>query len=138
MDDVTKEAGMMRQLEEIRVRFLRNTRGKLPLLLDLLGAIGAGDSTGLVELQSIAHRIHGSGATFNFPAISENAGQLENLVEALIGTPPDSIAEPEDLHDLMESGRRLVAEIGTATAFSPPTEPRVSGVANKQGIEPAI
>jgi HPt (histidine-containing phosphotransfer) domain-containing protein len=124
MNDFTKEARMMRQLEEIRVRFLLHTRGKLPRLLDLLGTIGAGDSTGLVELQSIAHRIHGSGGTFNFPAISKNAGQLEDLLEALIGTSRDSIAEPEDLRRILESGRRLVAEIGIATVI-PPLTPSV-------------
>jgi HPt (histidine-containing phosphotransfer) domain-containing protein len=136
MDDLAKEARMLRQLEGIRVSFLQHTRGELPLLLDLLGTIGAGDSTGLVELQYIAHRIHGSGATFNFSAISENAGQLENMLEVLMGASAASVVQPRDLHRLAECGRRLAAEIGAATVLSPLTEPPVSGVANKQGIEP--
>jgi hypothetical protein len=134
MDNATKEARMMRQLEEIRVGFLKHARDKIPLLLELLGTVGAGDSKRLAELQFIAHRIHGGGATFNFPAIGANAGQLEELLEALIGTSPDSKIQAEALRRALDSGRRLVSAIGTAEVDSPPTDPSVSGVARRQGI----
>jgi len=91
--DFDKEARLLEQLTGIRESFLKRTRGELPLLRALLGRIQAGDSTALVQLQIFAHRIHGSGATFDFAAISESAGQVEKLLE-IIGTSAVSVVEP--------------------------------------------
>ena len=115
MDDDDKEAPLLEKLAAIRQSFLMRTRGEVPLLLELIGRIQAADSTALVQLQNFAHRIHGSGATFDFPAISEGAGQIENLLDAFIGTPAASAAEPHVLGRLVECGRLLVLEIGAAT-----------------------
>jgi HPt (histidine-containing phosphotransfer) domain-containing protein len=115
MDDFDKETLLLEKLATIRETFLQRTRGELPVLLDLLGRMQAGDSTGLAQLQIFAHRIHGSGATFDFAAISDSAGRIENLLEVLIGTRADSVVEPHDLNCLVEYGRRLAAEIGAAT-----------------------
>jgi HPt (histidine-containing phosphotransfer) domain-containing protein len=114
MDDFDKEARLLGKLAAIRESFLKRTRGELPLLLELLERIQAGDSSGLAQLQIFAHRIHGSGAIFDFAAISESAGQIENLLEELIGTPAASVVEPHDLRRLVECGRRLALEIGAA------------------------
>jgi chemotaxis protein histidine kinase CheA len=115
MDDLDKEARLLGKLATIRQNFLQRTRGELPVLLELLERIQAGDSTVLAQLQKFAHRIHGSGAIFDFAAISESAGQIENLLEEFIGTPAASAVEPRDLRRLMECGRRLALEIGAAT-----------------------
>jgi chemotaxis protein histidine kinase CheA len=113
--DFDKEARLRVHLARIRESFLQRMRGDLPLLHELLERLQAGESTGLAQLQSFAHRIHGSGATFNFTAISESAGRIENLLEGLIGTPAASVVEPHDLRFLVECGRRLALEIGAAT-----------------------
>jgi chemotaxis protein histidine kinase CheA len=115
MDDLDKEARLLRQLAEIRENFLRRTRAELPRLREMLGRIQAGDSTGLVPLQIFAHRIRGSGATFDFAAISESAGQIDNLLEVIIGTSAASVVEPHNLRCLADCGRRLELEIGAAT-----------------------
>jgi len=119
MDNFDKQARLQEQLAEIRESFLRRTQGELPLLGELLGRIEAGDSTGLAQLQIFAHRMRGSGATFDFAAISESAGQVENLLELLVGTSAASVDGPHDLRCLVECGRRLVLEIGAATAHGP-------------------
>jgi HPt (histidine-containing phosphotransfer) domain-containing protein len=115
MDDLDKAARLLEKLATIRESFLQRTRGELPVLLELLGRIQAGDTAGLAQLQIYAHRIHGSGATFDFASISESAGEIENLLEPLIGTPAASAVEPHDLRCLVECGRRLALEIGAAT-----------------------
>jgi hypothetical protein len=116
MDDLDKEARLLEKLAMIREGFLHRTRGELPLLFELLGRIQAGDSTGLVQLQTFAHRIRGSGAIFDFAAISESAGQIESLLEVLVGAPAAVAAvDPHDLGRLVECGRRLALEIGAAT-----------------------
>jgi HPt (histidine-containing phosphotransfer) domain-containing protein len=115
IDNLDKETRLLGKLTAIRESFLQRTRSELPVLLELLGRIQAGDTTGLAQLQIYAHRIHGSGATFDFVAISESAGQIENLLEPLIGTPAASAVEPHDLRCVVECGRQLALEIGTAT-----------------------
>jgi len=115
MDDFDKEDRLLGKLAVIRESFLQRTRGELPVLLELLARIQGGDSTGLAQLLNYAHRIHGSGAIFDFAAISESAAQIENLVEDLIGWPAASAVEPQDLRCLVECGRRLALEIGAAT-----------------------
>jgi hypothetical protein len=115
MHDFDKKAALSVKLAALRERFLQRTRGELPGLFELLARIEAGDSAGLVQLKLYAHRIHGSGATFDFAAISKSAGRIENLVEALIGTPAAGAAEPHDMCCLLESGRRLALEIDAAT-----------------------
>jgi chemotaxis protein histidine kinase CheA len=114
-NDFEKESRLLRQMARIRERFLLRAQGELPLLRELLGRIQAGDLTGLVQLQFFAHRIHGTGATFNFAAISESAGKIENLLGVLIGTSAASVVEPHDLCCLVKCGRRLELEIGAAT-----------------------
>jgi HPt (histidine-containing phosphotransfer) domain-containing protein len=116
MDDLDKKARLLEKLATIRESFLHRTRGELPLLLELLGRIQAGDSAGLVQLQNFAHRIHGSGASFDFAAISESAAQIESLLDALVGAPAAAALDPRDLGRLVECGRRLALEIGAATA----------------------
>jgi HPt (histidine-containing phosphotransfer) domain-containing protein len=115
MDNLDKEARLLGKLAAIREGFLQRTRSELPILLELLGRVQAGDSTGLAQLRIYAHRIHGSGATFDFAAISESAGQIENLLEILIGTPAAAAVEPHTLRRLVECGRRLALEISAAT-----------------------
>jgi HPt (histidine-containing phosphotransfer) domain-containing protein len=116
-DDFNKRDRLLKELEKVRESFLLRTRGQLPVLRELLGRIQAGDSMGLVQLLSLAHRIHGSGATFDFTAISERAGQIEKLIEVLIGTDTSvaSVINPHDLGSLMDYGRLLELEIGVAS-----------------------
>ncbi|MGA2187098.1 MAG: Hpt domain-containing protein [Steroidobacteraceae bacterium] len=114
MNDLDKQARMLGELATIRESFLHRTRGELPLFFELLGRIQAGDLTALVQLQSFAHRIHGSGATFNFARISESAGQIENLLQVLAGAPSAAAVDSDDLDRLVECGRQLALEIGAA------------------------
>jgi HPt (histidine-containing phosphotransfer) domain-containing protein len=38
-------------------------------------------------MHEIAHKIHGAGATFDFPAVSECAQQIERLSQDLLASP---------------------------------------------------
>jgi DNA-binding response OmpR family regulator len=114
-DDTRTEGRLLRKLAGIREEFLVRTRSELPLMRELLGRIQEGDSTGLPQLQGLAHRICGSGATFDFAAISESAAQIEKLVGILIGTSAASAVEPRTLDSLIECGWRLTRELDAAT-----------------------
>ena len=115
VNDLDKETRLLGKVADVRECFLQRTRGESPLLLELLGRAQAGDSAGLVQLQIYAHRIRGSAAIFDFTAMSESAGQIEDLLEALIGTSAASAVEPHGQRRLVECGRRLALEIDAAT-----------------------
>jgi DNA-binding response OmpR family regulator len=115
MDDLDKKARLLGKLAAIRENFLNRTRGELPLLRELLERIQEGDPAGFVQLRIFAHRLHGTGATFDFVAISESAGQIERLLDALVDATAGATVEPQDLARLLEFGRWLARDIGAAT-----------------------
>jgi HPt (histidine-containing phosphotransfer) domain-containing protein len=115
MVDLDNEARLLEHLAKIRENFLLRMRGQLPLLRGLLERIRAGDSSALVPLQILAHRIHGSGATFDCAAVSASARQVEDLLRVLIGISAASDIEPQDLRPLLEGGERFVLEISAAS-----------------------
>jgi len=114
-EDLANNARLLEKLAEIRESFLLRTQGELPRLCALLERLQAGDSMELAQLQILVHRIHGSAATFEFDAISGSAGRVEHLAEVLLATSAASVVESHDLRCLVECGRRLVQDIGTAT-----------------------
>jgi HPt (histidine-containing phosphotransfer) domain-containing protein len=114
VSDLDNETRLLGKVADVRDCFLQRTRGELPLLLELLGSTQAGDSAGLAQLQIYAHGIRGSAAIFDFSAMSESAGQIEDLLGVLIGTSAASAVEPHDRRRLEECGRRLALEIGAA------------------------
>ena len=84
MSDAEK---LRQQLQEIGTRFLQRTLRELEPLEELRRRLRAGDRTCLVEIQRLAHRIHGSGAMFGFDAISAHAREIELLAGSeVVGT----------------------------------------------------
>jgi HPt (histidine-containing phosphotransfer) domain-containing protein len=75
-------------------------------LRQLSDSLQAGDSSCLASMHEIAHKIHGSGATFNFPAVSACAGEIERLSQNLLA--------PKHVNDLASEAQirtRLQASI---------------------------
>jgi HPt (histidine-containing phosphotransfer) domain-containing protein len=105
---------MLGKLAAIRQSFLQRTRSGLPVLLELLDRLQAGDATGLLQLHSYVHRIRGGGATFEFAAISKRAGEIEDLLDLVIGISTVPVVEAHAQRRLLKYGRRLALEIGAA------------------------
>jgi HPt (histidine-containing phosphotransfer) domain-containing protein len=70
---------LRQQVHEIGARFLQRTLRELEPLEELRRRLRAGDRTCLMEIQRLAHRIHGSGAMFGFDTISAHAREIELL-----------------------------------------------------------
>jgi HPt (histidine-containing phosphotransfer) domain-containing protein len=78
---------LRQQLQEIGTRFLQRTLREIEPLEELRRRLRAGDRTCLIEIQRLAHRIHGSGAMFGFDAISTHAREIELLASSeVVGT----------------------------------------------------
>lgn len=78
------EVRVRQQVSELGEKFLRRTQSEAAVLGVLIGRVQQGDASVLPEVERMAHKIHGSGAMFGFPAISERAGEIEHLAEHLI------------------------------------------------------
>jgi HPt (histidine-containing phosphotransfer) domain-containing protein len=62
-------------------KFLERTAAQAVTLRILIDSLQAGD---VASMHEIAHKIHGSGAMLDFPAVSECAGEIERLSERLL------------------------------------------------------
>jgi two-component system cell cycle response regulator len=76
------------QVAQLAGKFLERTGLQAVTLRQLGDSLQAGDSSGLSSMHEIAHKIHGSGATFNFPAVSACAGEIERLSQDLLAAKP--------------------------------------------------
>ncbi len=65
------------ELNELRREFLDEARGKV----DEMQAALHGDGEGLERLAYLAHQLKGSGGSYGYQAISENAAELEKAIE---------------------------------------------------------
>jgi HPt (histidine-containing phosphotransfer) domain-containing protein len=84
MSERTSRDALQAQLNALSVQFLERTRGQVGQLELLVERIGRGELPSLLELRAISHKIHGSGAMFGFPDISEPAGEIERASDELL------------------------------------------------------
>ena len=100
------QARLRDEVARLAGKFLERTGVQAVTLEQLNESLQAGDSSGLASMHEIAHRIHGSGATFNFPAVSACAGEIERLSENLLASKP--VIDPDSETQIR---RRLQASI---------------------------
>jgi len=94
------EAQIRTQLGVLAEKFLQRTSGQLVIMREQLAAVAAGDRQALQMIEELAHKIHGSGAMFGFPLLSECGGELERFSA-------DCQPEPEPANRLRELLERL-------------------------------
>lgn len=79
MSDTPDETYLRTQLGTLGEKFLQRTSDQLLIMREQLAAVAAGDAGALQLIQELAHKIHGSGAMFGFPLLSECGGELERV-----------------------------------------------------------
>jgi|HubBroStandDraft_4_1064222.scaffolds.fasta_scaffold125205_2 HPt (histidine-containing phosphotransfer) domain-containing protein len=106
-------------IAELGAKFLHRTRGEAVVLRELIECALLGDATVIDQLEQLAHRIHGTGATFGFAAVSACAAEIEHLVEGLKGgdNSIDAAIQPQRLQHLLQCTRRLAEEVEAAAAL---------------------
>lgn len=110
------QARVRDQVAQLAGKFLERTGMQAVTLRQLGESLEAGDSSGLSSMHEIAHKIHGSGATFNFPAVSACAGEIERLSQDLLAskTAIDLDSEAQILSRLQTSIRQLARAVESA------------------------
>lgn len=85
------EHELRQQVAVLGQKFLHRTRDQATSLRELTARLREGEvraltqMQALIQMQEIAHKIHGSGAMFGFARISECAGDIEALCVDLTG-----------------------------------------------------
>jgi HPt (histidine-containing phosphotransfer) domain-containing protein len=118
MSEQNARDNLQAQLSALSVQFLDRTRGQVGQLELLVEQIGRGELPALLELRAISHKIHGSGAMFGFPDISEPAGEIERASDQLLARDAKlehpGGAGTEFLQLVTSAIRRLAREVETA------------------------
>jgi CheY-like chemotaxis protein len=98
-------------------KFLARSRDEAVILRALSENAHEGDPIVIDEIERMAHKIHGSGAMFGFPAVSARAAEIEQIIEGLKTAEPAVLVkiDASALQRLIECARELANEIETAT-----------------------
>jgi two-component system cell cycle response regulator len=81
------EGRVREQVAQLSGKFLERSAAEAATLHRLIEDLQSGESAGLTSMHEIAHKIHGAGATFDFPAVSECAQEIERLSQDLLASP---------------------------------------------------
>lgn len=93
MNEQTREQKMDAarvRMAELAAKFLDRSDGDVASMRSGLGRMAAGDATAVGDIQHLAHRMAGTGATLGFESVSDAAHRLEKLAEGCArGASPD-------------------------------------------------
>ena len=118
MDELERKAQLALRMAQLAVRFLQRTKLEAAVLSDLIECEQFGDLSVIDRLEHMSHKIHGSGTTFGFSAVSESAGEIEHLIVGLKARDVSQGAQisPPIMRRLRECARRLTQEVEAAAA----------------------
>lgn len=77
-----RQAAIRQRMAQLRAQFVKRTQGDLANMGELLERVRQADAAALRDMELLAHKINGTGATFGFVGISTHAGDIERMVAA--------------------------------------------------------
>lgn len=104
------KSNMLSQLRDIGDRYIKRTLGDVDQLDALAAQALAGEPDGWRNVESLAHKIHGSGAMFGFTEVSEAAGKIERLVAMPMFDGKTSEHDVRKLIDVLRTATKTAAE----------------------------
>jgi two-component system OmpR family response regulator len=113
-------AEVQAQVDSLTVSFLQRAWTDVITLAKMIGRAQAGDRSVLPEIERISHSIHGAGAMFGFPAISEVAGAMARMIAACAASSVSHGCASELLAPrLLEASKQLAQEVEAAWQTAP-------------------
>ena len=85
------------ELNELKREFLDEAREKVDEMQSVVDG-GNRDSASLDRLAYLAHQLKGSGGSYGYQQISDDATELEKAIESLAGSNGDRTALDEKIH----------------------------------------
>jgi CheY-like chemotaxis protein len=109
------------QVDLLTVSFLQRAWADVINLAKMIERAQAADRSVFPEIERICHSIHGAGAMFGFPKISEVAGAMDRMIAAVTASAAlhCSAGESAALRQLSEANKQLAQEIEGAWQTAP-------------------
>ena len=82
------------ELNELKREFLEEAREKV---LEMQGAVDRDDASSFERLAYLAHQLKGSGGSYGYQQISDDAAELEKAVESRAGNLGDAASLDEKI-----------------------------------------
>lgn len=86
------------KMVQIAGRYLERVSREIVQLQTMIDSVADGDFAMVREIETLTHRMHGSGAMLQFNAISGHAGELERMAARFIAT--GTVDQPRMLAEL--------------------------------------
>ena len=114
-------AEVQAQVDSLTVSFLQRAWADVINLAKMIERAQAADRSVLPDIERICHSIHGAGAMFGFPMISEVAGVMARMVAAVTArtVPHSSASESATLQELLAASKQLAQEVEAAWQTAP-------------------
>ena len=114
-------AEVQAQVDSLTVSFLQRAWADVINLAKMIERAQAGDRSVFPEIERICHSIHGAGAMFGFPKISEEGGAMARMMAAVraSGEPNSFAGESVTLQQLSNTSKKLAQEVETAWQTAP-------------------
>ena len=108
------------QIDSLTSTFLQRAWTDVINLAKMIEHAQNGDRSVFPEVERVSHSLHGAGAMFGFPKISEMGGKMARMAEGLMANAgQDSAGEPAVLQQLVESSKQLAQEVEAAWQVAP-------------------
>jgi two-component system, OmpR family, response regulator len=109
------------QVESLTISFLQRAWADVINLARMIERAQNGDRSVFKEIERVSHSLHGAGAMFGFPKLSEVGGTMARIVEgfAARAEAPSSASEPAALQQLLEFSKQLAQEVEAAWQTAP-------------------
>jgi two-component system OmpR family response regulator len=109
------------QVDSLTASFLQRAWADVINLAKMIERAQTGDRSAYPEIERTCHSIHGAGAMFGFPKISEEGGAMARMIAAMLGgaEPSSSAIESVMLQQLFEANKKLAQEVEAAWQTAP-------------------
>jgi two-component system, OmpR family, response regulator len=117
------------QVDLLTASFLQRAWADVINLVKMIERAQAADRSVFPEIERICHSIHGAGAMFGFPKMSEIGGTMCRTVAAITvnAEPQGSAGESTTLQQLMEASKQLAQEVEAAWQTAPQSSAMFQG-----------
>jgi two-component system, OmpR family, response regulator len=114
-------AEVQAQVDSLTVSFLQRAWADVINLARIIERAQEGDRSVFPEIERICHSIHGAGAMFGFPKISEEGGAMARMMAAVraCAEPNSSAREAATLQQLSDTSKRLAQQVENAWQAAP-------------------
>jgi two-component system, OmpR family, response regulator len=115
------QAKAQAQVDSLTINFLQRAWADVINLAKMIERAQNGDRSVFKEMERVSHSLHGAGAMFGFPKISDLGGTIARMVQGLVESAeaPSCARQPAVLQQLLEFSKQLAQEVEGAWQTAP-------------------